>query len=181
MDGMSVTLLCRLFPAVLPPTWALCRGNTIEGKRTKISSDPTTRPSSHQGKGCKPTFQIGAKARGTPLCWRWHPFPSSNNNNNTVNHPPVGVGDEHLHVRVALKDAHGILGRHLAQRAHGAELERGLDRSQEHLNNNKLNKQQRQQARRWLSVATVYVSQKVEDFKQPSPERAIRQSYHLIY
>lgn len=46
---------------------------------------------------------------------------------------PVGVSDEHLHVGVALEDAHGVLGRYLAESAHRAELEGWLHGSQEHL------------------------------------------------
>lgn len=46
---------------------------------------------------------------------------------------PVGIGDERLHVGVALEDAHGVLGRYLAESPHRAELERRLNGGQEHL------------------------------------------------
>lgn len=46
---------------------------------------------------------------------------------------PVGVGDEDLHVGVALHDAHWVLHSHLAQRSHRAELQGRLDRRQKQL------------------------------------------------
>lgn len=77
------------------------------------------------------SFSQAITAKNTPTTTAAPTATTTTTNNNN---PPVWVGDEHLHVRVALEYTHGVLGRHLAERAHGAELECGLDRSQEHLN-----------------------------------------------